>query len=389
MEATITHEFQLSQTDGDLWYSTQLDDEDTVYSWGDGEGILGDGDRLNNGMLRIQGALSDYLTTSADPITIDADNIVAHDIPTGVALPLIESEKICSLLYYDGVLYAGIEHHTRSRLFDPDKGYIATSTDYGVTWTEVASTPWTGSSNFRCPHFVNMGSAYSAAQDDYVYVFGIGRPRKWDGPVYLARVAKTAIDDYSAYYYYTSAGLWSATESEAAAIDGLSTTTRPSAVYHQGLKQYFFYGTSGLFVSDYLWTGWEEVDVTIEDEAAFATYYMPGLLTTDEGPEHIYFAVAGVEGSELDYKFNIGRIEFYRELEEPEWEEPEGEEEEDDPPPSNPTTPWTEQSIVVPRAGSENVVSGYEWHNWFGGIDFWPWAEPAEDYTEKTWRVRE
>ena len=111
------------------------------------------------------------------------------------------NDKPSSLLAVDGRLHA----HFHSPLGDAWIGYIAVSDNYGNTWLKNGFyrewesapdgvSPWTRRRNspFRCLLLFNMGRN------------GMGMGTEWsrNGGMYLCRVKKECILDYSSYRYF-------------------------------------------------------------------------------------------------------------------------------------------------------------------------------------------
>jgi len=267
------------------------------------------------GLLRVEGPVAAFKGCGKECL-------MSINIPTGI--PQFEqgidpytrrTDKASSLLYCDGVLYwAG---HDPSGI--PRQGYIAYSTDFGRTWSEVPSTPWTGESNFRVLMFINMGKNYELNKDGFVYGLGIGeelgrgRPPKVQ-PVYLTRVPKDSIKDYSKYTYYAGGGMsdaprWCDEQADAKPLLNLQAVATGAAMYHPGVKRNLFLVLSDfgsgraitLYEGANPWGPWAVVQV-FEGQR-----YIPGIIAKDTGPASFYFTAAGGSAT---YQLNIGRIEM-------------------------------------------------------------------------------
>lgn len=167
--------------------------------------------------------------------------------------------------------------------------------------------------------FINMGKDFGLNKDGYVYA--LGTPIELDvtfshpQSLYLARVAKMAVAEYSKYQYLSNLArdrpVWSSDPNNAAPLAGLSTFATGSAIYHRGIGRYLFltgvstargvpnpHGT--LYEAPQPWGPWHEMGV------------IPGvsismLIAKDAAMDHVFFTSAG--GTE-PYQLNIGRIDF-------------------------------------------------------------------------------
>ena len=98
-----------------------------------------------------------------------------------------------------------------------------------------------------------MGQNYALNNDNYVYAYGIGTEWDWDrAEVYLTRVPKDAIADYSRYTYFagpdaTGRPIWSVRQNDAQPLTGLHTAQMGSAMYHEGAGRYLFLAIEGLY----------------------------------------------------------------------------------------------------------------------------------------------
>jgi len=303
MKATVEH-LTAVNSHGDLHFNSG-----NFYSGGDGRGPGDTGPYVGNWVAIMEGDPSKWTFSTGDEA-----QIVSTDLPYG-PIPKAQSHKICSLLDTGSKLHAAVEWHMRPQrgvvVSNQVVGTIATSFDRGKTWRETMDSEWQDGSPFACLHFVN-----GRVDDGYTYAFGIGQPRQWDGPVYLARVLTDLVAHYSAWQYFTGRSRWRGVQwtkdqYKAVPVPGLSTEMRPSAIWHTGLQKYLFLGTTatiGLFASNSLWQGWERV--TMAPPSIFNTGYMPGLIAGYSGKDFALFTIAGKEGTKLDYRMNIGKIVF-------------------------------------------------------------------------------
>lgn len=345
---------------GDLWLSTWASDDNLYMSWGDGTGMgtcypipanTPDPDSAltvsscnpepvvfcedfcgvfpcdgvtpyspcvltQAGVFRLEGPVADFTGCERD------ECIRSIHIPTGI--PQFEfgidpttrrGDKPSSLLFYNGTLY----WHGHQFMVPPQYGYIAYSTDFGKTWTEVPNSPWTGNSNFRVLMLINMGKNYELNTDGYVYGLGIhGELSTLEKQsVYLARVPKDSIASYASYRYYAGssgngAPRWTADQFAAVPLPNLNAVALGAAMYHPGVKKYLFLTVAGevsdpaltLFAADSPWGPWKTVQ-RFEGEI-----YIAGLISKDTGQNAFYFTGAGGAGMGDTYQLNIAKIEM-------------------------------------------------------------------------------
>jgi len=242
--------------------------------------------------------------------------VVARHVPYGDLRVFEASDKPSSLLAVGDRMYAAMHAPAGTA----DVGYLAFSDDLGRTWTKVDGSPWSGDGPFSVLMFIQMGRAYGANRDGYVYALAIGdelgsppRPQ----PVYLTRVHRAdgtggdPVVDYGAYEYFAGyrdggAPRWSAAPGDVVPVDGLTTMAQGAAMYHEGSGQYLFLsgltaadGTGALFAADSPWGPWRKV-------SDFPAGYIAGVVAKDAGADSFWFTAAG--GGGLGYNLNLGRI---------------------------------------------------------------------------------
>lgn len=296
-------------TNGDLWFTTWADDDALYSSWGDGLGFSMAASPTDCGIARFTGALPDIAAEERN-----------HDAPT--AQPAV-NDKPSSLLYVGGRLYG----HFHSPLGDPWIGYLASSDDYGQTWTRVGfygegktpppgASPWTRDRNspFRCLFFINMGQAYSLARDGYVYALGIGTEWSWRGDVYLTRVPVGNILDYDAYEYCTGVDgaqpRWSSDQAAATPLAGVRATEQGSAMYHPGIGRYLFLTSVELFEAPAPWGPWTLAAQWARDvPEQWRGGYQPGIISKGTGPDSFWFTIAGQnQPPKITYRLHLGKM---------------------------------------------------------------------------------
>ena len=344
---------------GDLWLSTWAGDGNVYVSWGDGTGPgtyypvpagLPEADSsltvsscagdpvvfcedfcgvfscdgvttyeprvlTQAGLFRLSGSIADFSGCDGDAC------IRSIHIPSGIPQFYLgtdptqrRGDKPSGLLAYNGTLY----WFGHQLMAEPRYGYVAYSTDYGETWTEVPNSPWAGDSPFRVFMVINMGKNYELNTDGYVYGLGIhGELTPQSQPVYLARVPKDSITHYQSYRYFTGTDSngspeWSGDQLNAVPLSGVTTIALGAAMYHPGVGTYLFLAVpddaSGpaltLYYADQPWGPWA-VAQKFEGEI-----YIPGIISKDTGPNSFYFTAAGGAGVGDTYQLIIAKIEM-------------------------------------------------------------------------------
>ncbi len=347
---------------GDLWLSTWAEDNNIYMSWGDGTGP-GTCYPVPDGVTGLDSALvisscednpviafcDDFCevfscdgVTPYSPCVITqaglfkltgnivefqgcekAECIQSIHIPTGVPQFKFNTDptqrrgdKPSSLLALNNKIYWFGHQLT----IEPKYGYVAVSVDHGKTWNEIPNSPWQGNSNFRIMMAINMGKNFNLSKDDYVYLLGINGELNWppeSQKVYLARVPKNKIADYSSYEYLNrieneNKPGWSGDQDSAVALPDLSTISLGAAIYHEGVQKYLFLAVPDypdgpaltLYFADKPWGPWKTAQ-KFEGEV-----YIPGIITKNTGPNSFYFTAAGGGGVGNTYQLTIAKIEM-------------------------------------------------------------------------------
>lgn len=313
-------------SDGDLWFSTWADDNNLYSSWGDGKGPLSESSEapwVDMGIARLTGncpRLKAHVRYREDP-----------------APPLEKNDKPSSLLFLDNTLYG--QFH--SPLGNARIGYLARSSDYGLTWEKIGffndgerndqNSPWTRDKNspFRCMFFINMGKNYELNKDGYVYALGIGTEWHWmQLGVYLTRVEKQRIGDYKAYQYFSGLDanrnpLWSDKQEDAIPLDGLMTMGQGSAMYHEGTGRYLFLTDRELFDAPHPWGPWTFAGTwtnwfTRPGITEWQGGYQPGIISKNAGDDYFWFTIAGQHlRPRITYECNLGKMNLHTKNQEP------------------------------------------------------------------------
>jgi len=315
---------QTQQTVGDLWFSTWADNNNLYMSWGDGGGFE-NLDPTDVGIAEVNGSVSNFVGTNVffDPqISPPECAGINCKVPIEQKPPccLVNDDKPSSLLYVNNKLYG--QFH--SPLGDPAVGYLADSNDYGITWERHKdNSPWTAKfidprdkertgSNFRNMFFINMGKNYELNTDGYVYAYGIGKEWGWEGSVYLARVKKEEIIDYTKYDYFSGKTgdnpTWSTREENAVPLQSdLFIDQQFSAIYHPGINRYLIMNQYLIYDAPNPWGPWTTAGQWVKNEW-FG--YMPGIISKDLGQNSFWFTISGQPGDlqDVSYKLNLGKI---------------------------------------------------------------------------------
>jgi hypothetical protein len=294
-------------SNGDLWYSTWASSGSLYTTWGDGSGFSfelgpkpGAFIKYDMGVAKIRGEVPNI-----SGINLYTDDIQYFDYENMV------DDKPSSILSIDGIIYG--QFH--SPLGDSDLGYLAVSEDYGITWIRYKETsPWTKrvNSNFRSMFFINMGKNYELNTDGYVYAFGMGREWDWDEQLYLARVKKEKIMDYSAYEYFkgmtSRTPTWTKLQSDASPIhQDMIIGAQVSAIYHPGVDRYLIMSSTAVYDAPNPWGPWTYAGKWIEKDWYG---YMPGIIPKDTGANDFWFTISGQPqlGFDVDYNMHLGKI---------------------------------------------------------------------------------
>ena len=301
------------RSNGDLWYSTWGNRGTLYMSWGDGSGLPSA--QKSKPILYDLG----ITRTSLSPPNFSGTNVYTDDIQEW-DYTKIDDDKPASLLYLDGKLY-GHFHSKRfiSRetfsLTESDVGYIAVSIDDGESWTKhIDNSPWTKKDNskFRSMFFINMGQNYGLNQDGYVYAFGMGKEWEWNGPLYLTRVRKENILDYTSYEYFNGMKKgqpqWSLSQNDATPIhEDLIVDAQISSMYHEGIGRYLILSSTSVYDAPNPWGPWTYAGKWIEKDW-FG--YMPGIIPANTGTKDFWFTISGQPelGFDIDYNLNFGKI---------------------------------------------------------------------------------
>jgi hypothetical protein len=306
-------------SNGDLWLNTWADDGNIYTGWGDGQGPGIPSTGTDCGIARL---LGDLPNMQGEVRQTFAPKL--HPQPP--------NDKPSSMLYLDGQL-VGAFH---SPLGDAWIGYLAVSKDYGATWKRIGfydekakppanASPWTRDkkSNFRCLFFVNMGNAYNLSTDGYVYAMGMGMEWNWaPKTVYLCRVPREKILDYSAYTYFTGMDgaqpKWSASQDDAKPLNGIQTDDMGSAMLHPQSGRYLFLSQDNLFEAPAPWGPWAlagnwhgSTTAAPAGPIEWQGGYMPGIISKGTGPDSFWFTISGQNQlPKICYRLQLGKIKM-------------------------------------------------------------------------------
>ncbi|HPQ41619.1 MAG TPA: hypothetical protein PLV45_14700, partial [bacterium] len=230
-----------------------------------------------------------------------------------------DDDKPAGIIALDGAIYIAFGSPQKS----VEEGYLAVSYDWGHTWNIIPGSPWTmesplsHKSPFRMLMFIQMGKNYEYNTDGYVYGLGIGWGWYWeyigDSRVYMCRVPRGSVSDYSTYQYYSGMSgpfpSWSDDPDAAAPVDGLYLVDTANAVYHPYLQRFFYLSQFGLYEAINPWGPWilSSRILNLGDDPEGLGYYSVSLMPKDMGPDTIYAAIAGRD-FDAEYSMNIVRL---------------------------------------------------------------------------------
>jgi len=239
---------------GDNWPLTWADDGHIYTAYGDANGFEPKLPvKLSMGLVRVEGGPDDFRGYNLRSETFEQTG----EGPRG--------KKASGMLMVDGVLYVLVRNAGNSQL-----GW---SRDHGETWTW---SDWKFTSGFGCPTFLNFGSNYAGARDNYIYVYSHDSDSAYqpsDG-VALGRVDRQKITDRSAYEFFQklhSSGtpVWTkSVEQRGHVFSSPGKCYRTSASYNAGLKRYLmcqivgdqrdtrFAGGFGIYEAPAPWGPW-------------------------------------------------------------------------------------------------------------------------------------
>ena len=268
------------------------------------------------GLLALRGTAPGFETCTLESC------LVARNLPTPAKAPMApdgtrtgKDDKVSSMLFVDRALI--LAGHSPSG--SPTLGYLARSLNRGKTWEVIKGSPWGQTSHFRVLMLINMGQGYALNSDGYVYALGMDA--EWSPlksqPIYLARVPRLSVTDYTKYEYLTGvspagAASWSNQQGQASPLAGLQSHAQGSAQYHQGAGRYLFLagvtsvtqGEGAIFEAPRPWGPWTRV-------GKIPGMSISSFLAKGAGARDLYFAFAGGTNT---YNLNIGKIELNQSL---------------------------------------------------------------------------
>ncbi len=166
----------------DNWPMTWADDDALYGAYGDGNGFAPfTAAKLSLGLARIAGGPTDF----------QGHNLRAPELEqTGEGR---HGKKASGLLMVDRVLYIWVRNAANAQL--------AWSRDRGQTWTW---SDWRFATSFGCPTFLNFGSDYAGARDNFVYIYSPDTDSAYETAdrMVLARVPKDRLTERGAYEFF-------------------------------------------------------------------------------------------------------------------------------------------------------------------------------------------
>ncbi len=277
----------------DNWPITWGDDDTQYTSYGDGNGFAPGVERkLSLGIARVLGGPEDFVGQNLRSESVER-------IGDGRAGP-----KAGGMLMVDGMLYMLVRNVGNSQL--------VWSEDRGVTWR----WGFRFEESFGCPTFLNCGRSYSAAADEYVYVYSCDGPGAYEpyDHMVLARVPRGKVRDRGAYEFLAAVdergvATWTSDITQRGPVLSYpSHCGRADAVYSPGLKRYLLAlgfdhkGGWGLFDAPHPWGPWTTVFHT-EDWGLGQThsYRLPAKWISPDGTRlHMVFSGREYQGVNYD-----------------------------------------------------------------------------------------
>jgi len=247
----------------DNWPVTWAEDDNLYTAYGDGWGFEPGTDiKLSLGYARISGI----------PPLVKGENIRTKSgerVGQGKYGP-----KASGMLFVDGILYMLARNTGNAQL--------AWSDDYGKTWFWA---DWTFDISFGCPTFLNFGSSYTNARDNYIYIYSHDESSayKLADQMVLARVQTDNIKEWQFYEYFAGFDnqqnpLWTEDiRKRQAVFRNPGKCYRSGISYNPGLKRYIwcqiipkagtdmdprFLGGLGIFEAPEPWGPWKTVFYT-------------------------------------------------------------------------------------------------------------------------------
>lgn len=234
----------------DNWPITWGDDDAQYTSYGDGRGFAPGVERkLSLGIARVLGGPKDFVGQNLRSESVERTG-------DGRAGP-----KAGGMLMVDGVLYMLVRNVGNSQLvWSEDRG---ASWRWGFRFEE----------SFGCPTFLNCGRDYTAAEDEYVYVYSCDGPGAYESydQMALARVPKREVRDRGAYEFLAAvdgagAATWTRDIAQRGSVFSYpGHCGRADVVYSPALKRYLLAlgfdhkGGWGLFDAPRPWGPWTTV----------------------------------------------------------------------------------------------------------------------------------
>ena len=257
----VVHPERTSVGNGDNWPITWADDGNQYTVYCDGEGFGGGSGKGSMSLAKIVGAPPDF----------NGENLTS---PTGHKTgggP--KGRKASGLLMADGVFYMWV----RNLHQDGTGSSLAWSEDQASTWTWADwSLPEVG-----YPTWLNAGKNYTAAQDEYAYVYSpdTASAYKTSDHMILARVPTSEIRNETAYRFFAGLDddgnpLWEAEYQQRKPVfTDPGHCYRPEVVFNPGIGKYLLLtatsgsprwcGTDekyfGIFESSTPWGPWHTV----------------------------------------------------------------------------------------------------------------------------------
>ena len=277
----------------DNWPIMWADDGSQYSAYGDGWGFEPKTKKkLSLGIVKIVGPADGFQG-------INVRTETGERIGQGAA-----GAKASGMLMVEGVLYMLVRNTANAQL--------AWSSDRGKSWKW---SDWKFTESFGAPSFLNFGSNYSGARDDYVYVYSQEAETAYDAAdqMVMARVPKDEIRNRGAYEFFNGLDdsgrpVWTRDIRQRVAVfTNPGKCYRSQVSYNAGLKRYLwcqvlptsrhpqgprFQGGFGIYDGPEPWGPWTTVYYTQEwDVGPGETNSFPTKWMSDDGKVcHLVFS---------------------------------------------------------------------------------------------------
>jgi hypothetical protein len=288
----------------DNWPISWGADNDLYTAYGDGWGFEPKvSTKLSLGFAKITGRPPDFQGRNIRSPTGEKSG----NGPSG--------KKASGMLIVNGVIYMWV----RNADLNGNYSQLAWSLDNAKTW----NWGFKFLVSFGCPTFLNFGSNYSGARDEYAYIYSQDGPGAYEpyDQITLARVHKSQITDLKSYQYFRSFDnaknpVWTSDINQRGPVFKYPKHCfRIEVIYNKGIGRYMmalaydFESGWGIYESSQPWGPWATVFHTEKwDVGNTHGYRLPVKWIADNGKAmHLVFSGLKEEGYDAFYvrKMNL------------------------------------------------------------------------------------